>query len=324
VKAVLGLDARVRGAAVSAREALLLERAAMLSGSYPARQRERLRALVRAARERAFVADAALEDGHAASAVVLYREAALLFMEARVVGESPEPSPEGAAEVGARFAMLPARRPSPGGPTALEALLAPASPVPAVVDEEVAERARATVRWLASLVEPRDRAELRAVGAVRGVAVALVAASLLAWWVSPLFAKRNVALHKPVRVSAVFPDASSSPAGLTDGVIAGAPYGVHTGIAEASWVEVDLLRVYSIDKIKIYNRGDGFGDDGLPMTLQVSEDGRAFKDVETRTTTFEQTAPWIAKGHGRAARYVRVRGARGKYVALSELEVYGR
>ena len=121
-------------------------------------------------------------------------------------------------------------------------------------------------------------------------------------------------------MSAPFPG-SPPPAGLTDGVIEGAPYGTSTQLGDAPWVEVDLGRVYHLDKIKIYNRGDGFGDDGLPMTLQVSENGVAYLEVETRSTTFEQTSPCkVAKGRGRAARYVRVRGARGKYVALSELE----
>jgi hypothetical protein len=111
---------------------------------------------------------------------------------------------------------------------------------------------------------------------------------------------------------------------LTDGVISGATYGVHTDVSDAPWVQVDLLAVYALDKIKIYNRGDAFFDDGLPMTLQVSDNGVTFVDVETRTKLFGQTTPWVAKARGLKARFVRIRGARGKYVTLSELEVFGR
>ena len=129
-----------------------------------------------------------------------------------------------------------------------------------------------------------------------------------------------MALHKPVTTSGVHPHATSPPSGLTDGETAGA-YGVHTQVGPLPWVTVDLLAAHVIDRIKIYNRNDGWFDDGLPLTVQLSANGVDFVDVATRTTSFVK---WTIDVPRQKARYVRVRSASGKYVALSELrEVFG-
>jgi hypothetical protein len=100
-------------------------------------------------------------------------------------------------------------------------------------------------------------------------------------------------------------------------------YGVHTNSGEDPWVQVDLGAVYAVDTVKVYNRGDGWFDDGLPMMLRLSENGRDFVDVAARTTHFTQAVPWTIETGHRPARYIRVRGARGRYVTLSELEAFG-
>ena len=281
-----------------------------------------MRALLRAGAERARVAERAHDD-EAASALTLYREAALFYMAAsvRVAKTNPpsEPLPEplDAAEVVARFRSLSPRRPPPRAPGEVEAFFAfvggRAFGADAWTPAERSSRgeaARALVRWLGTLVEPRGASELKFQRRFRTGAAAVAALALLSWALLALFGSENVALHKPVTVSGVHPASGAEPGGLTDGVIAGAPYGVHTNVGETSWAQVDLEAVYELDKVKIYNRGDGFLDDGLPMTLQVSENGVTFVDVETRTTHFTQTSPWVAKPRGRAARYVRI-AARG-------------
>jgi hypothetical protein len=118
--------------------------------------------------------------------------------------------------------------------------------------------------------------------------------------------------------------AISGPEGLTDGVITGPPYGVHTAAASPPWVQVDLGDVYKVSKVKVYNRGDGWFNDGLPMTLQTSLDGTWFVDIETRRAPFSQKSPWVANAHREKARYIRLRGPATKYLALSELEVFAR
>jgi hypothetical protein len=180
------------------------------------------------------------------------------------------------------------------------------------------------VRWLATLVEPRGGAELRFSRWTRVGTASVALVAFVAFALTSLFGKENLALHKPTGMSAMHPGSGAAPGGLTDGVITGAPYGIHSAVGDAPWVQTDLLAVYLLDTVKIYNRGDAFFDEGLPMTLQLSLDGAHYVDVETRTKPFTQTAPWVAKLHGTPGRFVRVRGTRGKYVTLSELEAFGR
>jgi hypothetical protein len=316
------------------RETFLLEDAERAALGYATGTLKAMRSFMRAGADRALVAERALE-GHPSSALALYREAAVFYMAARasVASDGPLGEPLDAREVVGRFRSLTARYAAPVPARELESFLASVAVggLRAGVDEggveesrREVERARVIVRWLATLVEPRGLDEVRFVRRLRWGAVGVVALALVAAAANAVFSRENLALHKPTSASGINPAASYAvPGGLTDGVIGGAPYGVHTNASEAPWVQVDLLATYDLDKIKIYNRGDGFFEDGLPMTLQASEDGARFFDVETRTRTFGQRSPWVAKLHGVRARYVRVRGAPGKYVALSELEVFG-
>jgi hypothetical protein len=316
-----------RDAAASARAALLLEEPLRLASSYPVGQRPSMRALVRLGRERLFAADVALEDGQAGSALTLYREAAALFARARLAVESPEQLPEGmvGAELVERFDALPLPRGPVARGASLAELLAPVSAPPAPADVVArAATARATVRWLASLVEPRGTAELRLLRRVRLAALGLTAAGLWLWAGAALLRSPNLALHKPVTASGIHASSISPPSGLTDGVIAGAPYGVHTSVSDAPWVQIDLLSARRISTVKVFNRADGWFDDCLPLTLQLSSDGVVFADVATRTKRFTQLEPWVVDLGRRHARYVRLRGPGGRYVALSEVEVYGR
>jgi hypothetical protein len=182
---------------------------------------------------------------------------------------------------------------------------------------------RSIVFWLRGLNEPRSRFHILALRAARVGALVLLAVSTVTWGAAAALRRKNIALYKPVMTSSVHPWALSQPSGLTDGVIAGA-YGAHTNYEAAPWVEVDLSDVYRIDEIDIYNRGDGWFDEGLPMMLLLSENGDDFVLVETRTQTFGQSSPWTYLGHGHRARYIRVKGAPGKFVALSELEAFGK
>jgi hypothetical protein len=97
-------------------------------------------------------------------------------------------------------------------------------------------------------------------------------------------------------------------------------YGVHTTFGNA-WVMVDLQSPFRLAEARIHNRADGWFGEGLPMTLQVSEDGKTFADVERRTEVFGSADPWVVQLGGRRARFVRVSSP--KYIALTEIEVLG-
>src|SRR5579863_8099996 len=101
------LQASVRAALAAAREALLLERATTQAAGYSEEARMRLRALVRDGHRCALGAQQAAADGYFASALERFREAALLFMRARLAADGAEPPSEATgAEVLARFQSL--------------------------------------------------------------------------------------------------------------------------------------------------------------------------------------------------------------------------
>jgi hypothetical protein len=317
-------------------DALLLqgrERLAAATSTSP-ELRAKMLALFRAGEGHARAADR-LVDAHAASAVLLYGEAALLFAAAAVTARAGAPLEPTAspADILAELRAIPLPLPesAPGDRARAEAFVEavvaqraePGLVSAGDVDDARAAAARAAVRWLSSLVEPRSIAELRFLRRVRVGGLALGVLTPLIIFAAVLLSPKNLALHKPVTLSAVHPLSVSPPSGLTDGILTGS-YGAQTTISEDPWQQVDLERSYKIDKVKVYNRGDQNFDDGMPMRLQCSEDGQRFVDVETRSASFSQTVPWVAKLRGRSCRYIRIHAARGTYLALTEVEIFGR
>jgi hypothetical protein len=110
---------------------------------------------------------------------------------------------------------------------------------------------------------------------------------------------------------------------LVDGDV-GPSYGVHTNTEESPRVTIDLLRIYKITSILVHNRGDGWYDDCLPLIVELSADGTNYFPIGRRELHFEREPPWVIDGGNHRARYVRLRGARRSYIALSEVEVFGR
>jgi len=312
-------------------DSFLLKSAERTVSSYPQGRQEKMRQFFRVAGQRMRAAEE-LGDGDT-SVLALYREAALLYMAALVTLSSDEalPEPLRSETIVPRFREHSPSRPPPRPSEEVEDfldLLLTEDPLALdkVPPEQAAERIqsiRTIVGWLGDLIEPRT---IRQIKTQRGVRIGLLGTAvvvLAVWGFNKAFSPKDLALHKPVQASSVHPAATSPPTGLTDGVTSGT-YGVHTNREDSPWVQVDLEDVYRIDKVKVYNRGDGWFDDGLPMTLQFSEDGKEFTEVDKRTTNFGQLIPWSYDAHKKKARYVRVAGAKGTYVTLSELEVFGR
>ena len=312
-------------------DAFLLRDAERRIAEYPTVRQERLQAIFRAADARTRAADD-LVEGYVAEAFPLYREAAALHMAAFVSTFSEQLLPEPLVfdQVCDAFLRTARQRSITIDPRWPDFMALWRTPDLLLVDRmaptaaaELGRNAQVLVKQVAALVDRRTVNQLRLERGIRATVLAVVVVALLGFGVSALLRGENVALRKSVTVSSIHPASTSLPSGLTDGVTTGS-YGVHTNLGENPWVQVDLAAVYAIDRVKIYNRGDGYYDDGLPMVLQFSLDGTSFQDVETRATGFSQLQPWTAKTHGRRARYVRVKGAKGKYVSLSELEVFGK
>jgi hypothetical protein len=318
-------------------DAFLLESAERRAAACATSAGDDARALARLGRLRAAAADRLLES-HTAAALTLYRDAAVLLMAGFVAartGEAP-PAPLRGDEVLERFLALESAEVL-GGDADLRAAFLDgvrgpdvlgADRLPADEALRLAEAARAVVRALAKLVEPRSLPEIRFTRKARLMALGAAVVIPLLWGAVLLAARRtNLALHKPVTASSVLPGALSPPSGLTDGVTHGA-YGAHTDLGHPGappWLTVDLEGTYVVDSFKVYNRSDSALQASLPLTLQISEDGTNFTDVGTRTIYFGQDMPWrLDLLQPQRARYVRVLGQPGKYVVLAELEVFGR
>jgi F5/8 type C domain len=302
----------------------LLEDARRRAEALGPERQARVRKYYEAGLRRALVADELGDEQSLAAAFVLYRGAADLLAAAVVATFEPGDalaSPwEALGELGrgGRVAL-------PEGLDETRRILTPASPL--VYDETPPDVLRAhhatvkrTLRALRDLLEPRTPGELRITRAVRLGLASVVGLIVVVWLGSSLFAPSNLALHKKVTMSQSHP-ASTAPSdgsGLVNGEVE-AGYGVQT-TRGAAWVMIDLDASYALGDVVVHNRKDGWFDEGLPLTLELSQDGKTFKEVARRTEPFTATNPWVVEAHGAEARFVRLRSP--SYIALTEIEVH--
>jgi hypothetical protein len=193
---------------------------------------------------------------------------------------------------------------------------------------ESSERARLGValgrvaQVLLQRIEARSQVEIRMsrFGRIAAMAALVLAAAWLGvrWRTAPV----NIASGKPVH-------ASSRHADAPDGheVVDGRPgfvFALHTDTEDSPHVDIDLLGDYSLDRIAVYNRSDGWWDDCLPLVVEVSRDGTTFSEIGRREEHFGFDVPWTVEASGRVARIVRLRVARRSYLALGRIEVFGK
>lgn len=292
----------------------------------------RARTLATAARTRVAVASGVSEPDAPAAALSLYRDAATLFARAIAVALDPSVQPESirpsdvprwadeaishgrlrAPEDELRGALAELAMDDVGAFDALDDATATSS----------CERARAALDWLAGGVEVRSPSHIRTTRTVRVSAVALAIVGALGFGTMKLVAPHDIAKGKRVSMSSQWPG-TIDPSHCTDGSIDHA-FGCHTQKTHDAWVSVDLGSVTSIKRVVVYNRGDGYFDEALPLVLEVSDDGAKFEEIARRTTVFGQSDPWTEKLASRRARHVRIRSAGTGPVAIAEIEVFSR
>ncbi len=309
-------------------EPLWLGRALRAARAFGKEQQERVAALASAARSRADAAAQLGTERAAAPALVLLREAVLLYAAAlRALRDATWAGtmspPEAAEHVDACIAE--GTLVAPDGWADVRARLLGDDTL--AFDRLPVQEATALVRasvgvadWLDSQIDVRSPRRIQVSRALRLGAVAAVLVAAAAAGVARLTRPTNIALGKNVTASSRYPGTPKA-TGATDGDIVGA-YGVHTRIEDAAWIAVDLGALRRIRSVRVYNRGDGYFDDALPLRLQLSKDGKRYVDAGTRATHFSQSDPWIAEVGGQEARWVRVIRKAPGYVALSEIEVY--
>jgi hypothetical protein len=192
--------------------------------------------------------------------------------------------------------------------------------LPSEEQQNVRGAAQEIAAWLRTRVDPRPVVMLRRARWLRVVVAAFAVLAAILGLVSWVSAPKNIARGKPTTASSHHPGTPSA-SGATNGQIEAA-YGVHTEAEAEPWVMVDLGRPYSLGEVRVYNRGDGWQDEGLPIALDISVDGSGWREVDRRTTPYSQAQPWVTKIHSPPVRYVRVRRPVRGVIAISEIEVY--
>lgn len=295
-----------------ARELVLLRRAEATVRGYSAEVAARVRALHAAGERRLHGARRLDGPLTRVAECVLLRDALRFYLRARAVASASEDP------------ILPADRGTLDA-SVVTALDAPDEHLDGLASDALAALRGALAAAVAQhrrSVEVRSVTHLRAAraGRIAGLAVAIV--WLLVSLGVRLFTPPNLARGKPVSASSRYPGTPDG-AALVDGDTGGA-YAIHTNREPNAWVMVDLQASHRIRTVKVYNRGDGWFDEGLPLELEFSDDGVAWREVALRNEHFDQHPPWRVDAGERSARYVRLRVAGRGIVSLSELEVFGR
>jgi hypothetical protein len=184
--------------------------------------------------------------------------------------------------------------------------------------DELRDALDAEVSRLVGAVDVRSVLAVRALRWSRIAALIVVALLAVSAVARAYLFPHNVARGKHIRSSGLRDGATG--AELVDGRTRGT-YGAATVDSPHSFITVDLDKVYTLTSIRLFNRGDGWFGDSLPMAVDVSEDGNTFHEVARRGTVF---TVWSIDCAGTRARFVRISKLTHGYVALNEIEIYSR
>ena len=93
----------------------------------------------------------------------------------------------------------------------------------------------------------------------------------------------------------------------------------HTRDEHEPWLQYDLGTKTEISGLRIENRQDGEGGRAVPLVVEVSDDGKKFKEVARRDDEFSVWKPSFTTV---STRYVRLRVAKKSMLHLDEVEIY--
>ncbi|HMJ09881.1 MAG TPA: discoidin domain-containing protein [Polyangiaceae bacterium] len=310
-------------------ERLLLRRAERVVRERAPAQQQTVHELYEAARVRLLAAAEMADPARMPAAGTLGREALVLFVHALRVARDPQAELLSPAEA---HGWLEQRAQAGEFPKLAEDLVGCR---PVLLDADLLALDRMSTEdaynaygalerslsRLRSAIEPRTTTQIRRSRILRLGVVCAIAIAILALLLVKLLQQPSLAQGKPASASSYHPS-SPSAAGATNGKIE-SNFGVHTQVQENAWVRVDLETPQRIERIKVYNRADGWQDEVVPLVLEVSSDGKNWRELEQRSKTFTQDKPWTWKGDAVTARYVQVRRPKQGYIALTEIEVFG-
>jgi hypothetical protein len=140
-------------------------------------------------------------------------------------------------------------------------------------------------------------------------AVAVLAAILAA---SP----RDLARNRPWKASSVEPSCD-----FTYRVCGGRLVDVffHTLDEDSPWVMVDLGEPKTVSTVAIANRPDCCKERPVPLAIEVSDDGKVFREVARQDAPFEAWRPHFPPT---VARFVRARSLRRTVLHFESMSVY--
>ena len=311
-------------------EPLLLREARRVSGGYAPDQRARVRELALAAHARLDASNELREDNGLRAALALQREAMGLATTAVLVARGEQHAAVLAPHIAmTRLRTLLESQALGKAPDELEAvervLDDPDVLATDRLDEETRRATREAfdivLRWLLRRVEWRNVRELRVRSAARIAALVVALAVALVVLLTLAFKSENVARGKPVQISSRRPG-TPNPAGAVDGEKDG-HFGFHTNLEDGPWLRIDLQQPYAIKTVVVYNRGDGYEDQVLPLAIELSEDGKNWREVSVRTARFTESSPWKANLHGARGRHVQLKMKKRGFLWGSEVEVFG-
>lgn len=92
----------------------------------------------------------------------------------------------------------------------------------------------------------------------------------------------------------------------------------HTENEKNPWVSIDLGGKKTVRAVEVTNRSDCCGERAVPLSVELSEDGRRFSEVARREDPF---GTWTAKFKPKQARYVRLRSQQTTFLHLENVVV---
>jgi len=320
--------ARMRSIRERVTDGVLLRRSLATVEARSVAQNETIRRWSRAAEHRLRVADRLDPRTEWGAALPLYREGFIALAHAAVAAASGE-APNDIATVDDAWRAL--ERVSPqlelgvlDGEAKVRAILTTPAPLDAEPAHDLATYSRlvSLVRRVRRVVEPRTARRLKMLAATRVLVMVVVVIGLGVALIPSLFAEKNLALHALVRLSSSHPDSTAPASGewLVNGVIERL-YGAHTNVEDNPWMMIDLQRDVHARKIVIYNRGDGWFTDCLPLVVEVAQTPTSFHRVAIVESLFTQVRP-RSISLDETVRYVRLTKRGHGSFALSEVAIY--
>ncbi|HEU4534206.1 MAG TPA: discoidin domain-containing protein, partial [Polyangiaceae bacterium] len=93
----------------------------------------------------------------------------------------------------------------------------------------------------------------------------------------------------------------------------------HTEEEDSPWLEIDLGARQAFGRVDVTNRSDCCGERALPLVLEASDDGVAWRAVARRDEPFRK---WKVVFDRQWARYVRLRVERRSILHLDGVSIY--